>query len=56
MSPPGFRRLALAVALVLTASGAGNAEPIAADWPEPARKAAAAIAEKYGPPLAGSHC
>lgn len=50
MSPPGFRRLALAVALVLTASGAGAAEPIAADWPEPARKAAAAIAEKYGPP------
>ncbi|CAO4140288.1 hypothetical protein [Methylorubrum aminovorans] len=50
MSPPGFRRLILAVALVLTAGGAGAAEPIAADWPEPARKAAAAIAEKYGAP------
>ncbi len=50
MSPPGSCRFALAVALVLTAGGAGAAEPIAADWPEPARKAAAAITEKYGPP------
>ncbi|BAU88858.1 hypothetical protein MPPM_0253 [Methylorubrum populi] len=50
MFSSGSRRLALAVALVLGAGRAGAAEPIAQDWPEPARKAAAALVEKYGPP------
>jgi hypothetical protein len=50
MSSSGIRRPALAVALFLTVGQAGAAEPIAQDWPEPARKAAAAIVEKYGAP------
>ncbi|WP_375274679.1 hypothetical protein [Methylorubrum thiocyanatum] len=43
-------RLALAFALVLAAGGAGAAEPIVPDWPEPARQAAASITAKYGQP------
>lgn len=50
MSSLSSRRFALGVALVLAIGQADAGEPIAQDWPEPARAAAAAILDKYGPP------
>lgn len=41
---------AVGIVLALAAGPAAAADPVAADWPEPARRAAEAIAEKYGPP------
>ena len=38
------------LAVALAAGGAAAAEPVAPDWPEPARKAAEAIQATYGPP------
>lgn len=47
---PAPRRSPLALILVLAASPVWAAESPAPDWPEPARAAAEAIAERYGPP------
>ncbi len=47
---PAPRRSPLALILVLAASPVWAAESPAPDWPEPARTAAEAIAERYGPP------
>ncbi len=43
-------RYTLALVLALSAGPAVAAERVAQDWPEPSRKAAEAVAEKYGAP------
>lgn len=43
-------RCILALVLALPAGPAGAAERLARDWPEPSRKAAEAVADKYGAP------
>ncbi|GJE46634.1 hypothetical protein [Methylobacterium soli] len=43
-------RFVPAFALVLVAGQTAAAESVAQDWPEPARKVAVAIMDKYGPP------
>lgn len=48
---PAHRRSRSTLALAfLLAAGSAAAEPVAQGWPEPARKAAEAVAERYGPP------